>query len=144
MPESVSIERQKLLHAFGAEIILTPAKEGTDGAIRKARQIVADNPGKYFNPDQFSNPANRAAHYTKTAVEIWGQSEGKITQFVASLGTSGTLGGTSQRLKEFNPAIKVSRSSRTSGTASKASRTWARRSSRSSTASRSQLSTSTS
>jgi cysteine synthase len=107
MPESVSIERRKFLVAFGSEIILTPAKEGTDGAIRRARQIVAENPGKYFNPDQFSNPANRAAHYTKTAVEIWGQSQGKITHFVASLGTSGTLGGTGQRLKEYNPAIKV-------------------------------------
>jgi cysteine synthase len=107
MSESVSVERRKFLVAFGAEIILTPAKEGTDGAIRKCRELVAANPGKYFNPDQFSNPANRAAHYTKTAVEIWEQSQHKITHFVATLGTSGTIGGTGQRLKEFNPAIKV-------------------------------------
>jgi cysteine synthase len=107
MSESVSIERRKFLVAFGAEIILTPAKEGTDGAIRKVREIVAANPGKYFNPDQFANPANFAAHYTRTAVEIWEQSQHKITHFVASLGTSGTIGGTGTRLKEFNPAIKV-------------------------------------
>jgi cysteine synthase len=107
MSESVSIERRKFLHAFGAEMILTPAKEGTDGAIRKCRELVAANPGKYFSPDQFSNPANRAAHYTKTAVEIWEQSQHKVTHFVATLGTSGTIGGTSQRLKEFNPDIKV-------------------------------------
>jgi cysteine synthase len=107
MSESVSIERRKFLVAFGSEIILTPAKEGTDGAIRKVREIVAANPGKYFNPDQFANPANRAAHYTRTAVEVWEQSQHKITHFVASLGTSGTLGGTGARLKEFNPEIKV-------------------------------------
>jgi cysteine synthase B len=107
MSESVSIERRKFLVAFGSEIILTPAKEGTDGAISKCRQLVVDHPDKYFNPDQFANPANRLAHYNSTAVEIWGQSEGKITHFVAGLGTSGTLGGTGSRLKEFNPAIQI-------------------------------------
>jgi cysteine synthase len=107
MSESVSIERRKFLVAFGAEIILMPAKEGTDGAIRKCRELVAANPGKYFNPDQFSNPANRLAHYNNTAVEIWSQSGGKITHFVAALGTSGTLGGTSARLKEYNPQIQI-------------------------------------
>jgi cysteine synthase len=107
MPESVSIERRKFLVAFGAEILLTPAKEGTDGAIRKCRDLVAENPDKYFYPDQFSNPANRLAHYRNTAVEIWEQSKGKITHFVASMGTSGTLGGAGARLKEFNPDIRV-------------------------------------
>jgi cysteine synthase len=107
MSEGVSIERRKFLAAFGSEIILTPAKEGTDGAIRKCRELVAENPGKYFNPDQFSNPANPLAHYNTTAEEIWGQSDGKITHFVASLGTSGTLGGAGKRLKELNPDIVV-------------------------------------
>jgi cysteine synthase len=107
MSEGVSVERRKFLVAFGAEIILTPAKEGTDGAIQKCRQIVAENPGQYFNPDQFSNPANFKAHYNTTAVEIWQQSAGTITHFVAALGTSGTLGGTGARLKEFNPEIQI-------------------------------------
>jgi cysteine synthase len=107
LPEGVSIERRKFLVAFGAEIILSPAKEGTDGAIRLCRKIVAENPGKYFNPDQFANPANRQTHYENTGVEIWEQSKHKITHFVAGLGTSGTIGGTGARLKEFNPDIKV-------------------------------------
>jgi cysteine synthase len=107
MSEGVSLERRKFLAAFGSEIILTPAKEGTDGAIRKCRELVAAHPGKYFNPDQFANAANPLAHYHTTAEEIWGQSEGKITHFVASLGTSGTLGGTGKRLKELNPDIQV-------------------------------------
>jgi cysteine synthase B len=107
MSESVSIERRKFLAAFGAEIILTPAKEGTDGAIRKCRAIVEEDPGKYFCADQFANPANREAHFKTTAVEIWHQSNQKVTHFVAGLGTSGTLGGTGARLKEFNPDIKV-------------------------------------
>jgi cysteine synthase B len=107
MSESVSIERRKFLAAFGAEIILTPAKEGTDGAIRRCRKILEEEPGKYFCADQFANPANRAAHYKTTGVEIWHQSEQKVTHFVAGLGTSGTIGGTAKRLKEFNPDIKV-------------------------------------
>jgi cysteine synthase len=107
MCESVSVERRKFLKAFGAEIILTPTKEGTDGAIRKCRELVAANPGKYFNPDQFSNPVNRQTHYNTTGVEIWEQSKHQITHFVASIGTSGTIGGTGARLKDFNPKIKV-------------------------------------
>jgi cysteine synthase len=107
MSEGVSVERRKFLAAFGAEMILTPAKEGTDGAIRKCRQIVADNPGKYFNPDQFSNTNNPLAHIEHTAEEIWAQSGGKITHFVASLGTSGTIGGCGKKLREYNPNIKI-------------------------------------
>jgi cysteine synthase len=107
MSENVSVERRKFMHAFGAEIILTPARMGTDGAIRKCRELVAANPGKYYSPDQFSNPSNFAAHYQKTAVEIWEQSQHKITHFVATIGTSGTLGGTSERLKQFNPNIEI-------------------------------------
>jgi cysteine synthase B len=107
LPEGVSVERRKFLVALGAEIILTPGKEGTDGAIRLVRKIVAENPGKYFNPDQFANPANRQTHYLHTGVEIWEQSKHKITHFVAGIGTSGTLGGAGARLKELNPDIKI-------------------------------------
>jgi cysteine synthase len=107
MSESVSLERRKCLGAFGAELILTPAKYGTDGAIDVVHKLVAENPDTYVNLDQFSNLANRAAHYHTTAVEIWEQSEHKVTHFVASLGTSGTIGGTGTRLKEFNPDIQV-------------------------------------
>jgi cysteine synthase len=107
MSEAVSLERRKCLIAFGAELILTPAKYGTDGAIDHVRKLVTANPDTYVNLDQFSNVANRAAHYNTTAVEVWEQSEHKVTHFVASLGTSGTIGGTGQRLKEFNPDIQV-------------------------------------
>jgi cysteine synthase len=107
MSEGVSVERRRFLAAFGSEIVLTPAKEGTDGAIRKCRELVAANPGKYFNPDQFSNPANSLSHYSTTAEEIWEQSGGAVTHFVASLGTSGTLGGVGSRLKELSPGITV-------------------------------------
>jgi cysteine synthase len=107
MSENVSIERRKILRAFGAEIILTPAKEGTDGAIRKCRELMTKHPGKFYNPDQFTNPANRAAHYATTGIEIWEQSNHKITHLVATLGTSGTIGGTGQRLKELNSDIRI-------------------------------------
>ncbi len=107
MSEAVSIERRQMLKAFGAEVILTPKEEGTDGAIRKCREIIASNPDKYFNPNQFSNHYNKIAHYKTTAEEIWQQTAGKITHFVSSLGTSGTIMGVGLALKEHNPNIKI-------------------------------------
>ena len=106
LPDSASHERKRILAAFGAELVSTPGDEGTDGAIRKVHQIVAANPEKYFYPDQYSNPANWQAHYRTTAAEIWEQTSGRITHFVAGLGTSGTFVGTTRRLKELNPAIR--------------------------------------
>ena len=106
MPENVSVERKRILFAYGANIIYTPADEGSDGAIRVAREIYAREPGKYFYADQYSNDANWQAHYHGTAKEIWQQTEGRVTHFVAMLGTSGTFMGTSRRLKELNPNIR--------------------------------------
>ncbi|MDR2721252.1 MAG: cysteine synthase family protein, partial [Coriobacteriaceae bacterium] len=93
MSSAVSIERQKMMKAFGTEIILTAPELGTDGAIMKAKELVEANPDKYFNPNQFSNHYNTAAHYKTTAEEIWEQTEGRVTHFVSALGTSGTLMG---------------------------------------------------
>jgi len=107
MSEAVSIERQKMIKAFGGKVILTPKSEGTDGAIRKCRELVARFPEKYFNPDQFSNVYNKLAHYQSTAAEIWQQSGGRVTHFVSSLGTSGTLMGVGMGLKEKNSTIKI-------------------------------------
>ncbi len=107
MSSAVSIERQKMIKAFGAKVILTNAEEGTDGAIKKARELVAQNPAKYFMPDQFSNKYNKMAHYSTTAEEMIRDTVGRITHFVSALGTSGTLMGTAKRLKELNPDIKV-------------------------------------
>jgi S-sulfo-L-cysteine synthase (O-acetyl-L-serine-dependent) len=106
LPDSASHERKRILAALGAELVITPGDEGTDGAIRRVHQIVASDPGKYFYPDQYSNPANWQAHYRTTANEIWEQTSGKVTHFVAALGTSGTFVGASRRLKELNPAIR--------------------------------------
>ena len=106
LPDSASHERKRTLAAFGAEMIITPGDEGTDGAIRRVQEIVAEHPEKYFYPDQYSNPANWQAHYHGTANEIWQQTSGRITHFVAALGTSGTFVGTTRRLKERNPAIR--------------------------------------
>jgi S-sulfo-L-cysteine synthase (O-acetyl-L-serine-dependent) len=106
LPDSASPERKRTLEAFGAELVITPGDEGTDGAIRRVHQIVAADSERYFYPDQYSNPANWQAHYRTTANEIWEQSSGRITHFVAGLGTSGTFVGTSRRLKELNPAIR--------------------------------------
>jgi cysteine synthase B len=105
LPDSASHERKRILGAFGAELVITPGDEGTDGAIRRVHEIVAADPEKYFYPDQYSNPANWQAHYRTTANEIWTQTGGRITHFVAGLGTSGTFVGTTRRLKELNPAI---------------------------------------
>jgi cysteine synthase B len=106
LPDSASPERKRILDAFGAELVITPGDEGTDGAIRRVHEIVAADPQKYFYPDQYSNPANWQAHYRTTASEIWEQTGGRITHFVAALGTSGTFVGTARRLKELNPGIR--------------------------------------
>ena len=107
MSEAVSIERRKMIKSFGAKVTLTEAKLGTDGAIIRARELVKANPTKYFMPDQFSNEYNKIAHYKTTAEEIWKQTNGKIDYFVSSLGTSGTIMGVGQALKENNPKIKI-------------------------------------
>ncbi len=106
VPASATLERKRILAAYGAELVLTPPDEGSDGAIRRARQIFAEDPEKYFYADQYSNPANWRAHYQTTAVEIWEQTRGRITHFVAGLGTSGTFMGVARRLKELNPGIR--------------------------------------
>ena len=107
MSEAVSIERQKMIKAFGGEIILTDHKFGTDGAIMKVKELVTENADKYFNPNQFSNKHNQLAHYKTTAEEIWTQTQGTITHFVSSLGTSGTLMGVGMGLREKNKSIKI-------------------------------------
>jgi cysteine synthase B len=106
MPQNVSAERKKILGAYGANILYTDPGEGSDGAIRMARELAAKHPDLYFYADQYSNDANWMAHYLGTANEIWQQTEGRITHFVAMLGTSGTFMGTSRRLKELNPSIR--------------------------------------
>lgn len=107
VPASASEERKRILAAYGAEVIWTPAAEGSDGAIRRAREIYAADPHRYFYADQYANPANWRAHYCSTAVEIWQQTGGGVTHFVAGLGTTGTFVGTGRRLVEFNPAIQL-------------------------------------
>jgi len=107
MSSAVSIERQKIIKAFGGEILLTDPKLGTDGAIIKVKELIAENPGKYFNPNQFSNQHNKLAHYKTTAEEIWAQTQGNITHFVSSLGTSGTLMGVGMGLREKNKSIQI-------------------------------------
>jgi cysteine synthase B len=106
MPENVSVERKRILFAYGATIIYTDPADGSDGAIRAARELYSREPEKYFYADQYSNPANWQAHYHGTAEEIWQQTEGRITHFVAMMGTSGTFMGTSRRLKELNSNIR--------------------------------------
>lgn len=107
IPASASQERLRTIRALGAELILTPGEEGSDGAIRRARELYEQEPEKYFYPDQYSNLANPCAHYKTTAPEIWRQAAGRITHFVAGLGTSGTFMGVARRLKEFKPEIHV-------------------------------------
>jgi len=106
MPENVSIERKRILQAYGANIIYTDPAEGSDGAIRYARELYAGDPDKYFYADQYSNDANWRAHYIGTANEIWQQTQGRVTHFVSMLGTSGTFVGTTRRLKELNPRVQ--------------------------------------
>lgn len=106
MPETMSVERRKLLAAYGAQLVLTDGAAGMTGAIRKAEEIVAENPGA-FMPQQFENPANPAAHRHTTAVEIWDACDGRIDAFVAGVGTGGTLTGVGEFLKEKNPDVKI-------------------------------------
>jgi len=106
MPENVSPERKRILQAYGANILYTDPGEGSDGAIKLARELYAKHPELYFYADQYSNDANWQAHYHGTANEIWQQTEGRVTHFVSMLGTSGTFMGTSRRLKELNPHVR--------------------------------------
>ena len=106
MPSNVSVERKQILAAYGAEIIYTDPMEGSDGAIRTVREMASQKPELYFYANQYDNPANWRAHFDTTAPEIFEQTEGRITHFVAGLGTSGTFVGTSRRLKEFKPSVR--------------------------------------
>lgn len=107
LPGNASPERKMILRALGAELVLTDPLEGTDGAIREARRLHATEPGTYFYPDQYSNDGNWRAHYDTTGPEIIEQTSGRLTHFVAGLGTSGTFVGTGRRLRQFNPAIRL-------------------------------------
>ena len=107
MSEAVSVERRKMIEAFGAKILLTDPSAGTDGAIRKAHELVRDYPDQYFMPNQFSNEYNKLAHYQTTANEIWEDTQGKVTHFVSALGTSGTIMGVGMGLKDKNPNIRI-------------------------------------
>ena len=107
VPSNVTVERKRLLHAYGAELIFTDPMDGSDGAIREARKQVAADPEQYFYPDQYNNDANWRAHYETTGPEILAQTGRRITHFVAGLGTSGTFIGTGRRLREANPSIKL-------------------------------------
>jgi S-sulfo-L-cysteine synthase (O-acetyl-L-serine-dependent) len=107
MPECVSMERRKVLEAFGAELVLSPGNEGTDGAIRLAHKIYDEHRNGYFMPNQFDNPANIQAHYETTGREIYEQTGGEVSVFVAGMGTTGTLMGAGKRLKEFNSSISI-------------------------------------
>jgi cysteine synthase B len=107
IPANASPERIAVLRAYGVELVFSDPAEGTDGAIRRVREIYETNPGLYFFADQYNNPDNWKAHYKSTGVEIWQQTSGRITHFVAGLGTSGTLMGTGRRLREFDPTIRL-------------------------------------
>ncbi|HDP36300.1 MAG TPA: cysteine synthase A [Candidatus Atribacteria bacterium] len=107
MPECVSLERRSIIEAFGAEAVLTPAKEGTDGSIKKAHQLISEEPDKYYMPNQFENENNVLAHYETTGPEIFSQTKGEIDIFVAGMGTGGTLMGVAKYLKERKPEIKI-------------------------------------
>ena len=107
MPECVSMERRAVLEAYGAELVLSPANEGTDGAIRLAHQILDEDPQRYFMPNQYDNPANPAVHFETTGPEIWRQTAGNVDVFVAGMGTSGTLMGVGRYLRLRNPAVRI-------------------------------------
>ena len=107
VPENVTPERKRILKAFGAEVVFTDPMEGSDGAIIRAKKMFADDPDLYFYPDQYNNPGNWKSHYDTTAPEIIEQTGGRLTHFVAGLGTSGTFVGAGRRLREFNPAIRL-------------------------------------
>ena len=107
VPENVTPERKRILKAFGAEIVFTDPMEGSDGAIVRAKALYAESPERYFYPDQYNNPGNWLAHYDTTGPEILEQTEGRITHFVAGLGTSGTFMGVGRRMRDTNPAIRL-------------------------------------
>jgi cysteine synthase B len=107
MPANVSIERKKIILAYGAKITFSSEFEGSDGAIRLCRKILHDSPDRYFKPDQYFNEANPLAHYRTTGPEIWYQTQGKVTHFVAGIGTGGTIMGTGRFLKESNPQVQI-------------------------------------
>jgi cysteine synthase B len=107
LPSNASAERKRILHALGAELILTDPMEGTDGAIRAIRALVAEQPERFFYPDQYNNSANVQSHYETTGAEIWAQTDGRATHFVAALGTCGTFVGTGRRLREENPGVRL-------------------------------------
>jgi cysteine synthase B len=107
MPANVSVERKKIILAYGAKITFSSEFEGSDGAIRLCRTILHDAPERYFKPDQYFNPANPLAHYHTTGPEIWQQTQGRVTHFVAGIGTGGTVMGTGRALKERNPKVQV-------------------------------------
>ena len=106
MPANVSVERKRILSAYAADVIFTDPADGSDGAIRKVKEIASADPEKYFYADQYGNDNNWRAHYNGTANEIWNQTEGTVTHFVSALGTSGTFMGTTRRLRELNPKIR--------------------------------------
>ena len=107
MPENVTAERKQLARAYGADLIFSDPLEGADGAIRLVREIVGAHPERYYYPNQYDNPDNWLAHYHGTGMEIWQQTQGRVTHFLAGLGTSGTFMGVGRRLKELNPAVQV-------------------------------------
>ncbi|MEW6268564.1 MAG: cysteine synthase [Thermodesulfobacteriota bacterium] len=107
LPANASVERRRIMEAYGARITLSDPLEGSDGAIRLCRKLIADDPERYFKPDQYNNEANPLAHYETTGPEIWQQTQGRITHFLATIGTSGTVMGTGRYLKERNPAVQV-------------------------------------
>ena len=107
LPENASPERIAILRAYGAELVLTDPLEGSDGAIMAVRELSEKEPDKYFYADQYNNPANWQAHYHSTGIEVWNQTHGTVTHFVAGLGTSGTLTGTARRLREYNPDVQI-------------------------------------
>ena len=107
MPENVSLERKRVVAAFGAEVVYSDPLEGSDGAIRLCRKILAEDPERYFKPDQYNNPANVQAHYETTGPEIWRQTAGAVTHFIAGIGTGGTIMGTGRYLKEQHPGVCI-------------------------------------
>ncbi|HYM09655.1 MAG TPA: cysteine synthase family protein [Bryobacterales bacterium] len=107
LPANASLERKRILRAYGADVILTDPGEGSDGAIRRCRELYFSSPDKYFYPDQYNNPANWLAHYETTGKEILHQTDGRVTHFVAGLGTSGTFMGVGRRLREFSPKVRL-------------------------------------
>ncbi len=107
MPDNVSTERKRIINAFGAKIIYSSGLEGSDGAILKCREVLAEGPERYFKPDQYFNPNNPQAHYESTGPEIWQATEGRVTHFVAGIGTGGTVMGTGRYLKEQNPDVQI-------------------------------------